>query len=196
VFALAGTSIAAVNFARNAGAVDGKSATGSGSSSSRAAGKLVATANSGSLKGKIPIRFLEQGAYVSGSKQTFAQGMAVTDNAAGAPVGLTLSPLGGLTATCADQNKTAAKEDPQVTITFTNTSGQNVNFSRSIGEAAPTVAVVLAATTSAFTINNSNSFHLYAQSGTVNYVMDGVVRQDNPGTADAQCVVYGYAVIL
>jgi len=196
VFAVAGTSIAAVNFARNAGAVDGKSAVGAASSGGRAAGKLVATASSGPLRGKIPIRFLEQGAYVAGSKQTFAQGMSVTDNASGAPVGLTLSPLGGLTATCIDQNNTAGKEDPRVTITFTNTSGQNVNFSRSIGEAAPSVSVVLAATTSAFTINNANTFHLYAQLGTVNYVMDGVVRQDNAGTADAQCVVYGYAVIL
>src|SRR5689334_17427501 len=86
VFAAAGTSIAAVNFARNAGAVDGKSAVGAASSSSRAAGKLVATAATGSLRGKIPIRFLEQGAYVSGSKQTFGQGMAVTDNTTNAPV--------------------------------------------------------------------------------------------------------------
>src|SRR3954449_403250 len=92
VFAAAGTSIAAVNFARNAGAVDHKSAVGAASSRSHAAGKLVATASSGSLKGKIPIRFLEQGAYVSGSKQTFSQSMPVTDNASSAPVGLTLSP--------------------------------------------------------------------------------------------------------
>lgn len=196
VFAAAGTSIAAVNFARNAGAVDGRSAVGAASSTSRAAGKLVATASSGSLKGKIPIRFLEQGGYVAGSKQTFAQSMPVTDNATNAPVGLTISPLGGLTATCADQNNTAGKEDPRVTITLANTSGQNVNFSRSIGEAAPAISVVSAATQSAFTINNSNTFHLYAQLGSVNYVMDGVVRQDNAGTADAQCVVYGYAVVL
>src|SRR3954465_14088841 len=83
VFATAGTSIAAINFAKNAGAVDGKSAVGAASSSKRAAGKLVATANKGPLKGRIPARFLEipgVTGFVTGSKQTFAQGIEVIDN--------------------------------------------------------------------------------------------------------------------
>jgi hypothetical protein len=47
VMATTGTAIAAVDFARNAGAVDGKSAVSAGSSLSNARGKLVATARGG-----------------------------------------------------------------------------------------------------------------------------------------------------
>src|SRR4051794_37246971 len=137
VFAAAGTSIAAVNFAKNAGAVDGKSATGASASKNTAAGKLVATAAKGPLKGKIPARFLEipgVSGFVSGSKQTFSQIMDVTDNAANPPVSLGgANGVGLLTATCGDQNNTAGKEAPRVTITFANASGANVNFSRSVG---------------------------------------------------------------
>jgi hypothetical protein len=197
VLATAGTSIAAVNFAKNAGAVDGKSAVGAASSQARAAGKLVATANEGPLKGKVPARFLDLSGVVAGSKQTFAQGIEVVDNSTSTPVGLGGLPgVGLVTATCVDQNKTAAKEDPQVTITFANGSGQTVSFSRSIGNAAPAVSTVPAATQAAFTINNSNTFHLYAQVGTANYVMDGVVRQDGQDTAAGVCAVYGYALVL
>lgn len=197
VFAAAGTSIAAVNYARNAGAVDHRSAVGAASSSKRAAGKLVATADAGSLKGRIPARFLDLGGVVAGAKQTFAQGIEVVDDATSTPV-----PLGGLpgvglvTATCVDQNATAGKEDPQVTIAFANSSGQTVNFSRTIGGGNPSVTTVLAATQATFTINGSNSFHLYAQVGAAHYVMDGIVRQDGQGTATGVCAVYGYALAL
>ena len=50
VVALSGTAIAAVDYARNAGAVDGKSAVGAQASLGRAAGKLVATAADGPAK--------------------------------------------------------------------------------------------------------------------------------------------------
>src|SRR4051812_32467350 len=127
VFAAAGTSIAAVNFAKNAGAVDGKSAVGAASSTKRAAGKLVATYAGGPLKGKIPARFLNippVSGFIPGSKVTFAQGIAVNDNQSDAPVALaTLNGLGILTATCSDQNSNAGKEDPRVQITFANGSG-------------------------------------------------------------------------
>jgi hypothetical protein len=197
VLATAGTSIAAINFAKNAGAVDGKSATGAASSQAKAAGKLVATAKEGSLKGKVPSRFLDLSGVVSGSKQTFAQGIEVVDNASGTPVALGgLPTLGLVTATCVDQSNVVGREDPQVTITFANASGQPVNFSRSVGNAAPAVETVAAATQTAFTINNANPFHLYAQVGSTHYIMDGVVRQDGQNTAAGVCAVYGYAVVL
>ena len=59
VVALSGTAIAAVDFAQNAGAVDGKSAVGAKASLHSAAGKLVATSTGGNGKGQIPARFLE-----------------------------------------------------------------------------------------------------------------------------------------
>lgn len=197
VFAMAGTSIAAVNFAKNAGAVDGKSATGAGSSRNRAAGKLVATYAGGALKGKIPARFLDLSGVVAGSKGTFAQGLAVVDNGTTAPVGIGGLPgVGLVTATCHDQNATAAKEDPQATITFANTSGQAINFSRQIGNGAPTVTTVAPAAQASFTIDNSNTFQLYAQIGSAHYVLNGVERQDGRNTAEGACAVYGYGLAL
>ncbi|HEX6619135.1 MAG TPA: hypothetical protein VF024_05735, partial [Solirubrobacteraceae bacterium] len=59
IVALSGTAIAAVDFAHNAGAVDGKSAVGAKASLRSAAGKLVATSTGGDGKGQIPARFLD-----------------------------------------------------------------------------------------------------------------------------------------
>jgi hypothetical protein len=197
VFATAGTSIAAVSFAKNAGAVDGKSATRAGSSTSRAAGKPVATSAGGALKGKLPARFLDLSGVVHGSKGTFAQGLAVADNSTTAPVAIGGFPgLGVITATCNDQNATAGKEDPQTRITFANGSNQTVNMERTLGNAAPEISTLAAATQDVFTVNNSNTFELYAQVGATHYVMHGVVRQDGRNTANAVCAVYGYAVAL
>ena len=61
---LGGTSMAAVNYARKAGAVDGKSAVSARSSLSHAAGRLVATKKSGAHKGRLP------GKFVSGVPKT------------------------------------------------------------------------------------------------------------------------------
>src|SRR5688572_27577412 len=58
VMSMTGGAIAAVNYATNAGAVDGKSAVKAGSSLSKSAGKLVATYTGGENKGKIPFRNL------------------------------------------------------------------------------------------------------------------------------------------
>ena len=200
VFAAAGTSIAAVNFAKNAGAVDGKSAVGAASSTSRAAGKLVATANKGPLKGKIPSRFLQipsVSGFVAGSKITFAQGIPVTDNAANTAVGMGgAGGVGILTATCSDENNKAGTEDPRVQISFANGSGTTVNYSHSIGNGVPVVSTVAAGAQSRFTITGSNTFHIYAEVGSSHFVFDGVMRQDGAGTGDAACVVYGYGLVL
>jgi len=58
---LGGTSVAAINYATNAGAVDGKSAVFAGSSLNQAAGKLVATNRSGADKGRVPGKFVADG---------------------------------------------------------------------------------------------------------------------------------------
>jgi hypothetical protein len=197
VFAAAGTSIAAVNFARNAGAVDHKSAVSGNSTLKHASGKLVATAKSGPLTGKVKSQFLDLSGVVAGTKATFAQGVEVVDNATSTAVGLGALPgVGIVSVTCVDQNAKAAVEDPTFTLSFSNTSGQTVNFSRSTGAGAPTVTTVPAATQNSFTVNNTNTFHLYAQVGASHYVVDGVLRQDGQGTAAGVCAVYGYALAL
>lgn len=193
VLATAGTSVAAISFAKNAGAVDGRSAVGAKSSNARAAGKLVATGRSG----RVPIRFLDLKGIMRGDKSTFAQGIEVVDNASGTPVIIGgREGLGLISATCQDQSDVAGREDPQVTITFANSSGQTVNFSRSIGNNPSAVSTVAAATQTAFTINNANEFRLYAQVGTIHYVLDGVVRQDGQNTGAGVCAVYGHAMAL
>ena len=81
--ALSGTAVAAVNFASNAGAVDGKSAVASGAKLSSAAGKLVATQRSGAGKGRIASQYLDLPQVVRGSSSNFGRAVGVVDNAAG-----------------------------------------------------------------------------------------------------------------
>src|SRR4051812_6145049 len=82
VLSLGGTSVAAISFARNAGAVDGHSAVSWRSSTKQAANKLVTA----STTGRIPQRFLDTSGLLSAYKSTFHQALQVNDNQAGAPV--------------------------------------------------------------------------------------------------------------
>jgi hypothetical protein len=186
--ALGGTGIAAVNFARNAGAVDGKSAVASSATLSRAAGKLVATASRGPEKGRIPGKFL---AGVPRA-HTFGASVAVADNAVGAPASLgSVEGIGSLTATCSDQAPAPNNEDPSTTITFTNTSGTAINISKRIGGGNAAVGAQAPNTIQTLTINGSNSFELHIQNRNVDLLVDGVVRQDGRGTSAATCTFYG-----
>jgi hypothetical protein len=197
VMASTGSAVAAVSFARNSGAVDGKSAVSSGATLKHAAGKLVATQKKGAGKGTIAQRYLDTSGLARGFTSTFGQSFDVVDNAVSTPTQIGGIPgLGPLTATCIDQDKTAGKEDPQTTITFQNTSGDVVNQSRTIGGGNPSIGVVLNATQTAFTIDGSNTFELHLQRGGSNYFVRGVVRQDGKGTAAASCLVYGFALAV
>jgi hypothetical protein len=188
--AMGGTSVAAITYARNAGAVDGRSAVGAASSLKHAAGKLVATASKGDEKGKIPSRFLSR----PGRPVSFGSYVAVTDNATGSPSTLaTVDDIGQFTATCADQSNKAGVEDPVTRLTFNNTSGTAINFARQIGGAQASVIPQQAGTVETFNIPGANTFTLHAQNGpkNVNLLVEGAVRQDGVGTADAKCLVYG-----
>jgi hypothetical protein len=193
IFAMAGTSIAAVNFAQNAGAVDGKSAVGATASNAKAAGKLVATGKSG----RVPTKFLDLSGIMRGEKATFAGVAPVTDNGTTAPIGLaSRAGLATVAATCSDQATKAGDEDPQTTITVLNGSGSAVNYSRSIGAANPGVGLIAPSAQADFTINNSNTFEVYVQQGDAHYVVRGNVRQEAAGSNAANCVVWGYALSL
>ena len=184
--ALGGTSVAAITYARNAGAVDGHSAVGAKSSLKHARGKLVAAGPDG----KIRARFLER----PGRPITFGSYVPVTDNATGSPTTIaTVDDIGTLTATCADQSNQAGVEDPITRLTFNNTSGTAINFARQIGGGNATVIPQLAGTVESFNIPGANTFTLHAQNGpkNINLLVEGVVRQDGPRTADAKCLVYG-----
>lgn len=186
--ALGGTGIAAVNFARNAGAVDGKSAVAASSTVSHAAGRLVATNSRGPDKGQIPGKFL---AGVPGAS-TFGTAFGVADNATGAPVALASAPgIGSLSATCVDQNARPGVEDPATVVSFANSSGATINMARRRGGDDATVEPQAPATQSTISIGGSNTFQFHVQHQNVDLLIDGVVRQDGRGTANANCVFYG-----
>jgi hypothetical protein len=186
--ALGGTSVAAVNYARNAGKVDGYDAVKSSRSLKKAAGNLVAAYPGGSLKGQIANRHLAETPLA----RPFAQYLSVADNAAGAPVRLAdTGSVGTLTATCTDQAAKAGVEDPVTTISFVDDSGQAINLSKRIGVNPAEVSGLQNGTVSSVVIRGSNTFEFDANLfGAVTHVT-GVVRQDGSGTADAHCLVYG-----
>lgn len=197
VFSLAGTSVAAINYARNAGAVDHKSAVGATASRRHAAGKLVATAGAGPLKGRIPSRFLDLGGVLRGAKATFHQSLPVGDNAKGAPVAIGGFPgLGTMTAACDDQDPKAGVENPEVRLAFANDSGQALNVARTVGNAAPVVAGLAVGTQDTFTITGNNVFREHIELNGSDFVVEGVVRQDGANSANGTCQVYGYALLL
>jgi hypothetical protein len=182
-----GSAIAAVNYAKRAGAVDGKSAVKATASLSRAAGKLVATRRTGENKGKIPNKFLGQVPEAT----TFGRYAEVIDNAAGGDVALNASRLGTLSAACNDQAGASGNEDPTSTVSYTNTTTVAVNVARSVGNQQAVVVSVPAGARESFTINGSNTFRIHAEIGGVDVVYEGQVRQDGRGTAAGSCLVAG-----
>src|SRR5881227_1768195 len=114
VMASTGSAFAAVDFARNAGAVDHKSAVGSGATLSHAAGKLITTQARGAGKGRIAQRYLDLGGLANTATSTFGQSVPVPDNTSSVPTQIGGIPgLGPLTATCADQDSAVGTGDPQ-----------------------------------------------------------------------------------
>ena len=186
VMACAGTSIAAVNYASNAGAVDGLSAVRAGDPD-RAAGRLVATARSGIRKGTFP------NYHVSGvpHSDTFAELSAVPDNQTGGSVTLDENELGRLTASCSDENNTAGNENPTATIAFTSTAATPVNIARHVGYGAATIGALQPNTVHGLAIGGANTFRIHLEAFRVNVVYEGYARQVNQGTADAHCLVVG-----
>jgi hypothetical protein len=196
VMATSGTAVAAVSFARNAGAVDGKSAVGNGATNHRAAGKLVATTRHGANRGRINHKYLE--GVMRGSATTFGRASDVVDNQTLAPFAIGGVPgVGFLTATCNDQNPRAGIEDPSTTIAFANSSGEAISVSKRVGNGPAAVLPLLNGVQTTLVVNGSNTFELHVQrpNGT-NYAVNGVVRQDGSRTAAAQCLVYGYALTI
>jgi hypothetical protein len=197
IVALSGTAVAAVNFAQNSGAVDGKSAVASGASLKKAAGKLVATQRSGSGKGRIASKYLDLPALMRGSASTFGKASSVADNGALVPVAIGSVPgIGTLTETCKDENAAAGRLDPATTITLQNTSGEAINLMRVVGNASATVIPLPNGVVHEFTISGSNPFTLHIERRGTNTLVHGVVRQDGRNQPTAQCLVYGFSQVI
>jgi hypothetical protein len=190
VMAGTGSAVAAVNFARNAGAVDNKSAVKASAGLDKAAGKLVATRKDGTSRGKIPHKFLAQVPQAT----TFNRIAEVQDNLAGATTPISVSSLGLLTSACNDQDSNAnqtGQEDPTTTLTFVNNLTVPVNYTHVVGQQPPVVVSQPPATQQSFTINGSNVFQIQVEVNGVNVVYEGQVRQDGRDTAAATCLVAG-----
>ena len=186
VMATAGTSIAAVTYASNAGAVDGLSAVRAGSPD-KAAGKLVATARTGIRKGTIPNYHLSGVPY----SDSFGQLLSVPDNQTGGSVTLDETELGRLTVACSDENANAGNENPTSQLAFTTGAANGVNFARHVGYGAATIGLLQPNAAHAITVPGQNTFRLHLELSGVNVVYEGYARQLSQGTADAQCLVVG-----
>jgi hypothetical protein len=185
---LGGTSVAAINYATNAGAVDGKSAVFAGATLDQAAGKLVATNRRGDDKGRLPGKFIADVAKT----QSFSRGYEVADNTPGAPqTALSISGLGSITATCNDQNAAAGVEDPVSVITFINATGLPANVARRVGNGDGALTVAQNQTATSVSIGGSNTFFFHIDSGGNQALVYGGVRQDGRGTPGAICAVFG-----
>lgn len=186
VMATAGTSIAAVTYASNAGAVDGLSAVRAGSPE-KAAGRLIATARSGIRAGTIPNYHLSGVPH----SDSFGQLLSVPDNQTGGSITLDETEFGRLTVACSDQNANGGNEDPTTQLAFTTTSGTGVNFARHVGYGTATIGLLQPNAAHAITVPGQNTFRLHLELFGVNVVYEGYARQLNQGTADAQCLVVG-----
>jgi hypothetical protein len=186
--ALGGTGIAAVNYARNAGKVDGKSAFKASRSRAKVAGGLVATYRHGVLKGQIAHRFLAE----TPLGRPFGRALDVADNAQSVPVPLVdTGALGSLTTTCTDQNPSPGIEDPESTIAFSNQTSSVINVATRIGAAGPTIGTAAPGTQSSVTIRGSNTFEFQVNLIGTQVLVEGVVRQDGARSPAASCLVYG-----
>ncbi|HUR85318.1 MAG TPA: hypothetical protein VMY78_08225 [Solirubrobacteraceae bacterium] len=195
IVAMSGTAIAAVDFARNAGAVDGRSAVTARASLKQAAGKLVATSNGGPSKGRIPGRFVQD--VMRGGSASLSRYLRAVDNSDGPVVPLAIIPrIGRLDAQCRDQDPTPEIKSTQTLVTFTAADERGVNVSRLLGSdlSGGREGVVFTALKDqpVAVMNFADSFFqltLQARNRTV--FISGAARPDLNRTAAAACLIFG-----
>ena len=198
--ALSGTAVAAVavDYARRAGSVDGKSAVSSSASTKRAAGKLVATARRGQAKGRIPGRFVSD--VMGGASSNITRYLRVVDNQDGPVVPLAVIPkIGRLDAQCRDQDPARGMESTQTLITFTASDPRGVNVSRLLGRDIDRAqdGVVFSAQPSqpVPVINFADSlFQLILQARERAVLVMGSSRSNLNKTPDAACLIWGVSL--
>lgn len=197
IVALSGTAIAAVDFARNAGAVDGKSAVGAKSSLRKAAGKLVATSTGGNGKGQIPARFLE--GVMRGGTMTLSKYLRTVDNQAGRPTALLIIPgIGRFDAQCDDVDPTVGTQTTRTTVNFTASVTQGVNVSRLLGRdigdgQRPAVFTAPKGQPVSILASADGLFELIMQSKQRSVLVTGAARTDNGPGPNAACLIWGTA---
>lgn len=193
--ASSGTAVAVVGYARNAGAVDGKSAVAASSTLKRAGGNLVATESRGPDRGRIPDRFVAN--VMRGGATSLTRYMHVSDNAHGPVVALAIIPrVGRLDAQCRDQDPTPGIESTQTVISFTAEDARGVNVSRLLGrdiESGRNAVVFTALKDKPVPIISfaDSLFQLVLQARDRTVFVNGASRSDANRTADAKCLIFG-----
>lgn len=198
VFATAGTAVAAVDYARRAGSVDGRSAVSANASLRQAAGRLVATQRSGANKGRIPGKFLAD--VVRGGSGSIAKLLQVGDNSPGSPTVIAEVPgMGNLLATCGDSDGRPGPETADTTISFQPTVAPGVNYKISLGsderaDRPPRIGFIPTGAPRA--ISGGGAFELLFERAGINVMVDGATRTEQNGTQNATCLVFGVALRL
>ena len=207
VMSMTGGAIAAVNFAKNAGSVDGYSAVkASKGGKGKAAGKLVATYKDGDNRGKLPLRIIAGAASkedvenVSNAGAVGRNGArltAVTDNQTTAADTMIDLDLGALQVSCTDQQANAGIENASTEIGITNSSGAPINLSRTVGNGAPTIVTLENGIVHSFSVPQENTFSAQIQgTGNKTVLVEGTARQVGQGTADSSCAVFATAFLV
>jgi hypothetical protein len=195
VVALSGTAMAAVDFARNAGAVDGKSAVAASASLKGAKGKLVATATAGPGAGRIPGRFIDD--VMRGGSTSLTHYIRAVDNADGPVVPLAIIPgIGRLDAQCRDQDLTPEIKSTQTLVTFTGSEEGGVNVSRllgsDIGSSREGVVFTALKDQPVPVMQFADSlFQLTLQARDRTVFISGAARPDLNRTPAAACLIFG-----
>jgi hypothetical protein len=197
VVALSGTAIAAVNYAQNAGAVDGKSAVGARASLRKAAGKLVATATGGEGKGRIPARFLD--GVMRGGTMSLSRYLRTADNQAGQPTPLLIVPgIGRFDGACDDVDPTPGTQTTRTSINFTASVNQGVNVSRLLGRDVdngdrPDVFTAPKAQPVPIIASADGLFQVILEAKGRSVLVVGAARTDSSPGPQAACLIWGAA---
>jgi hypothetical protein len=184
VFSMTGGAIAAVNYARNAGAVDGYSAVKAESSNTKAAGKLVAM----DAFGRLPAKFLD-------AVRTERGGLLVpvTDNSYTEPQAVLELGVGRLLMACGDAQATAGLENPTTRLAITNYTPGTLNIARREGSGQGAVNSFGPNTSDVFEVGGQGVFEAQVQNEELTIFIHGGVRQSGQGTAESQCGVFATA---
>jgi hypothetical protein len=207
VMSMTGGAIAAVNFAQNAGHVDGYDAVkASKGGKGKAAGKLVATYKDGDNRGKLPLRIiagaaskkdLDNVSNAGAAGRNGARLIPVTDNQTTAADTMIDLDLGALQVSCTDQQANAGVENASTEVSITNGSGSPMNLSRSVGNGAPTIATIDNGIVHSFNVPQENTFSIQLQgSNNKTVLVEGTARQIGQGTNDSSCAVFATAVLV
>lgn len=206
VMSMTGGAIAAVNYAQNAGKVDGYDAVKASKGEKKRAGNLVATYRRGDNRGKLPLGLIA-GAASKGAvdrlSEIVARGrngaelIAVADNVVTASQVLINLELGNLQVSCADQQNQAGTENATTRLGITNHSGAAMNISRRLGGGEPVITTIGSGIVENFAVGQENTFSVQLQgTGNKTVLIEGTARQVGQGTADSACAVWATAIFV